>query len=192
MPASSKNSSAPAATGCEIFGRFYHDVPRRAVFISTVNELTLTDITGNRRYLPIELAAPVDVAAIERDCDQLWAEGKHLLADAAQWWLPPNIATIAAEEAADYLVEDPWYAPLADWADRHNGHGFTIAQALRGACLVTEIGAQSKASQGRAADCLRLAGYRKQRDRSGPHGRRRQPMLWFLEEIDELRQEVSA
>jgi predicted P-loop ATPase len=161
----------------EVFGRFYRDVPRRAVFISTVNELELTDTTGNRRYQPIELARPVDVAAIERDRDQLWAEGKHLFQSGAEWWLPPRIAAIAAEEAADFLAEDPWYAPLADWADR-SLLPFPIAEALSSSGL-KEIKAQSKADQGRAAACLRRAGYDKRRDREGSRVGRPQPMLWF-------------
>jgi predicted P-loop ATPase len=162
----------------EVYGRLTRDVPRRCTFISTVNELCLSDITGNRRYEPVEVDRPVNVARLKADRDLLWAEGRGLLLGGAQWWLPPNIARIAAEEAADFLDDDPWYAALADWAPRQKG-GFPLVKALREALGLAEAGAQSKSAQGRAANCLRLAGFRRERDRSG-NGRlhRRQPMLW--------------
>jgi len=48
---------------------------RRCIFFGTTNEVHfLTDETGNRRFLPIVITQ-VDVAAIERDRVQLWAEG---------------------------------------------------------------------------------------------------------------------
>ena len=57
------------------YGRIVQDHPRRCVFIGTVNEGGyLKDSTGARRFWPLELADRVDVARIEADRDQLWAE----------------------------------------------------------------------------------------------------------------------
>ncbi|HGJ5881037.1 MAG TPA: VapE domain-containing protein, partial [Arsenophonus nasoniae] len=60
--------------------------PRRLIFIGTTNKQEiLTDCTGNRRYLPLN-SGQVNCSAIERDRDQLWAEGLVLFkANGIMW-----------------------------------------------------------------------------------------------------------
>ena len=59
------------------YGRFIVTRPRHCVFIGTSNGGVgagyLTDPTGARRFWPVR-AGQIDVEAIERDRDQLWAE----------------------------------------------------------------------------------------------------------------------
>jgi predicted P-loop ATPase len=67
--------------------------PRQCIFICTVNgSAYLKENTGGSRFWPIPCAG-VDVAAIERDRDQLWAEASARFNAGEQWWLDP------AEEA---------------------------------------------------------------------------------------------
>ncbi|MBY0468578.1 MAG: hypothetical protein K2Q07_06330, partial [Burkholderiaceae bacterium] len=50
---------------------------RRLVLVGTTNETEfLDDPTGERRWLPV-MTGDVDVEALQRDCEQLWAEGVH-------------------------------------------------------------------------------------------------------------------
>ena len=66
------------------YGRNRVDRPRRCIFVATTNEDTyLRDTTGNRRFWPVRLQGVIpsadgkkmiDLAGIERDRDQLWAE----------------------------------------------------------------------------------------------------------------------
>jgi predicted P-loop ATPase len=65
------------------YARSRVDRPRRCIFIATTNEETyLRDTTGNRRFWPVRLHGVVpcgdlmmiDLAGVERDRDQLWAE----------------------------------------------------------------------------------------------------------------------
>lgn len=81
-------------------------MPRRLIFIGTTNEDEfLSDSTGNRRWLPINVEA-VDVEAIERDRDQLWAEGAALfLADGVAFC---DAETLAETKHADFEIQDPW------------------------------------------------------------------------------------
>jgi predicted P-loop ATPase len=71
------------------YGRLNADHPRQCVFCATANELEFLDVTGNRRCWPIPLDRAADIAAIERDRAQLWAEAVHLYRQGYKWWLSP-------------------------------------------------------------------------------------------------------
>jgi hypothetical protein len=69
------------------YQEFKSNYPRRVVFIGTSNEhRILTDTTGNRRWLPVQVVRPTDPAAIARDRVQLWAEGRALFQEHGVMW----------------------------------------------------------------------------------------------------------
>lgn len=96
------------------YGRSVIALPRRCVFVGTVNEGGyLRDPTGNRRYWPLEVGGPdgeeeVDVAAIIRDRDQLWAEAVSLYRAGVSEELDRELWDIAKERALAETTEDPW------------------------------------------------------------------------------------
>ncbi|RTL62119.1 MAG: hypothetical protein EKK42_32855 [Pseudonocardiaceae bacterium] len=91
------------------YDRLIQDVPRRCVFIGTTNEGGfLKDATGARRFWPLELREPVDIAAIERDRNQMWAEAAALEATRESDVLPKKLWAVAAERQARQTSEDPW------------------------------------------------------------------------------------
>jgi len=58
------------------YGRLHRDMPRRSIFIGTFNPdgtPYLMDQTGNRRFHPVTVGK-IDLAGVQRDRDQLWAE----------------------------------------------------------------------------------------------------------------------
>jgi putative DNA primase/helicase len=116
------------------YDRMTSDWPRQCVFMGSSNDLDFIDPTGNRRFWPVEVAGPIDVAPIERDRDQLWAEAVHMFEAGFQWWLPPDIEKIAGEEQERFREEDIWCTELETWA---KGQGadttFTLAEAMSGA-----------------------------------------------------------
>ena len=68
------------------FKAYYSDLPRIASFIGTSNEKSLlTDETGSRRFLCIEVEKPIDCSPI--DYLQLYAQLKHELEAGKRYWL---------------------------------------------------------------------------------------------------------
>jgi hypothetical protein len=100
------------------YGRSRVDRPRRCVlFATTNNETYLKSQTGNRRFWPIKCGR-IDLEALKRDRDQLWAEagtieeqGIPLVLDRALW----ADAGALQSERLDY---DPWDDKLAELETR--------------------------------------------------------------------------
>ena len=68
------------------FKAYYSDLPRIASFIGTSNEKSLlTDETGSRRFLCIEVEKPIDCSPI--DYPQLYAQLKFELESGKRYWL---------------------------------------------------------------------------------------------------------
>jgi len=92
----------------QAYARATEDRPRQCVFIGTSNNLELLSESGNRRFWPVPLAAPVNVAKIVEDRDQLWAEAVHLYRSGFEWWLPPKLELLAGLVQAAFVEADPW------------------------------------------------------------------------------------
>jgi predicted P-loop ATPase len=175
------------------YDRLTNDWPRTCFFAATANSLEFPDVTGNRRYWPFCLAKKVDVAALERDRNQLWAEAVLWYRDGHQWWLPPNLETIAALEQESYVEEDIWDGRILEWiehrAPRIDPSGprddsnpvapFTLSALLIGLGFDPDPSADkkriSKADEMRAARRLKFLGWERDPHRSRAAGRAR---LW--------------
>jgi predicted P-loop ATPase len=143
-----------------------HDVSykRRTFFIGTTNETTfLSDRTGNRRWLPIEVGK-VEIAAIKRDCYQLWAEARdtyHL--HGIQWQIAQELAK---ERHQQYLILEPWEEPIREWIERNgpsNLDRITTNEALID-CLQFDVRHITKGEQMRMANVFKVIGLVQKRD----------------------------
>lgn len=63
--------------------------PRCTVFAGTANELNLTDLTGNRRFMPMKVTGIDLVKLAGIDLQQVYAQAYNSVADNNEpWWLP--------------------------------------------------------------------------------------------------------
>ena len=69
------------------YARHTEDVPRLASFIATTNMAdVLTDPTGSRRFIGIQVTGDIDVSA-KPNHQQLYAQALHELSNGARYWL---------------------------------------------------------------------------------------------------------
>jgi hypothetical protein len=100
------------------YGRRTIHVPRSNVFAGSVNDATpFTDETGSRRFWPVRCGA-IDVKALARDRDQLWAEALHRYKDNHVWWLDTDeLNRLASEEQEARYEPGVWDEVILDWLE---------------------------------------------------------------------------
>jgi predicted P-loop ATPase len=95
------------------YARNRTDRPRQTILIGTTNnDKYLRDQTGNRRFLPVKTGR-IDLDALRRDRDQLWAEAATMEAAGESIDLRKELWAAAAIEQEARMVEDPWMEILA-------------------------------------------------------------------------------
>lgn len=106
------------------FKEFKTTFPRRLVFIGTTNQGEfLADETGNRRWLPVEVHG-VDVPGIERDRNQLWAEGLAMfMLDGIAW---SDAERLGRHVHAKHMITDPWEGTIQEWLDGQSAEFYKL------------------------------------------------------------------
>ncbi|WP_052699359.1 virulence-associated E family protein [Hyphomicrobium sp. 99] len=138
------------------YGRHIIECPRECIFVGTTNaETYLNDETGARRFWPIR-AGSIDVAAIRRDRDQLWAEALFRYERGDPWWLTGEAASQAALEQEERYADDPWEPRLRGYLERRNE--VSVSEILTDG-LAIEVGRQGQAERNRVARCLKRFGW---------------------------------
>jgi predicted P-loop ATPase len=158
------------------YGHRLVHVARQCVFIATTNSDTwLKDETGGRRFWPVQCRR-IDLSALQRDRDQLWAEALARYRAGVPWWLEDaEVIQKATEEQRGRYLEDVWQDKVRHYAEEES----TLPpSAPRGSASVAEIlqrlgvetARQDQAAANRVARCLKVAGWK--RKYVGPRGAR--------------------
>jgi len=110
------------------YERYVVEVPRQCVFAGSVNpETYLRDETGNRRFWPVRCGT-IDLNALRRDRDQLWAEAVARFNAGAIWWIDDPVLNTAAHVEQDARYQsDAWDARIDRWLvfeRRRANHGY--------------------------------------------------------------------
>jgi hypothetical protein len=96
------------------YGRRRIDAPRRGILIGTTNEDNyLQSQTGNRRFWPVETGT-IDIEALRRDRDQLWAEAAEVEATGIELVLSKELWGDAGAAQDERRLHDPWDDLLAN------------------------------------------------------------------------------
>jgi len=148
------------------YGHVTQNYPRQTVFAGTVNgNEYLSDETGNRRFWPLQMidGALVDVAGLERDRGQLWAEALHLYRSGTAWWFDEGESvTLSAQQAAARSV-DIDETRVVDWLRGQEGP--VTAGGVAATLFADAPG--NKSTSMRVARYLQAAGWRPVRRVSG-------------------------
>jgi predicted P-loop ATPase len=173
------------------YGKRLVDLPRQCVFAGSVNPEGgyLKDPTGGRRFWPV-VCSTIDLEALQRDRDQLWAEARDRFRRGEPWWLESReLDALAAEEQADRYQGDAWDEPIqayleneVDWLENGYGerkpfrrprptplHDVSVAEVMERA-LGIEKARWTQADQNRVVRSLVSMGFKLCRARKGGHG----------------------
>jgi hypothetical protein len=140
----------------------YHSVdqPRRCVFIGTTNERNyLKDPTGNRRFWPVATGR-IDLEALARDRDQLWAEAVAVEAAGEPLFLSPAVAAEIDALQEDRRDEEPWLDHLARiQGEIGNGEQRIATSEILWKYLSIPTGKETKSDTYRVRDAMRRLGW---------------------------------
>jgi putative DNA primase/helicase len=96
------------------YGRALVARKRRDILIGTTNDPQyLQDPTGNRRFWPFT-PGDIDIEAVRRDRDQLWAEAAAAEATGEALIIPEGLWSAIEERQASRRIGDPWEDLLGD------------------------------------------------------------------------------
>jgi predicted P-loop ATPase len=141
------------------YGRRSQDFDRQCVFIGTTNSNQyLEDETGGRRFWPVP-CGKIDIQAIHRDRDQLWAEAVVRFSAGERWWLNPEIEALAAAEQEGRRVPDAWEQVIADWLVLNPKKEPTV-QALLSDAIRKQPDTWTRADTTRVGQCMHALGWK--------------------------------
>jgi len=139
------------------YGRVEVSEPRRCIFAGSTNRADyLRDETGNRRFWPVP-TPHLDLDALKRDRDQLWAEAVAAFRADEPWWLSGEAEQQAQEVQAERHQDDPWEAEILN----HTlGREETCTKEIL-KCLGFEPGEMGTRDTMRVAGLLQRLGFEK-------------------------------
>lgn len=144
------------------YGRIVEEFPRRCVFVGTTNDDTpLRDTHGSRRYWPVTVGR-VDVASIERERDQLFAEALEAYRSGERWWFTDADQDMANREAELFVEADLWQEYIREWWERLDTkpETITLMEIARRALLLDPNNFSTGTAQ-RIGRALRHLGFKK-------------------------------
>ena len=147
------------------YGRGEVHEPRQSVFIGTTNEANyLRDETGSRRFWPVRTGA-IDIEALTRDRDQLFAEAFVRYQRDEKWWPEGEFeARVMRLEQEERFEADPWEEPIAEFLkDRDR----TIMTEVAMAGVGLTVGLLGTMHKRRITAVLRRLGWTQQRGAQG-------------------------
>lgn len=105
------------------YGRYTEKHPRQCIIVGSTNAETgfLRDITGNRRFWPINVNGqaeknPWNIS--DEDVKQIWAEAKHYYEEGEELIMSKEAERMARRAQKDAMEEDPRQHMVEDYLDK--------------------------------------------------------------------------
>jgi hypothetical protein len=142
------------------YGRKEVIEPRQCVFVGTTNrDAYLRDETGGRRFWPVKVGK-INIDALSRDRDQLFAEAVFLFRGEAPWWPDAEFErTHMAPEQANRYEADCWEESVREYIGTQSK--VTVGMVAKEG-LYIETSRIGTADQRRITACLERLGWRRQ------------------------------
>jgi len=143
------------------FGRREVIEPRQCTFIGTTNRETyLKDETGGRRFWPVKTGT-INIEALARDLDHLFAEAVHLYQADTPWWPDRDFERehIQPQQSARY-ESDSWEEQIGEYLT--SGKRVTVGEVARNALFI-ETQRVGTADQRRITAALERLGWKRER-----------------------------
>lgn len=103
------------------YDKFVTDIPRSFVLVGTMNPTGdnqyIHDVTGARRFWPIECPANIKLDKLREERDQLFAEAMKEYRQQKPWWFTDkeDRVLMVKEVQRQRQAEDPWYETIYDY-----------------------------------------------------------------------------
>jgi len=144
------------------YREFTTSYPRRIFLIGTTNESNfLSDDTGNRRWLPINVGT-VSVEEIKKNCLQLWAEARNKFIESGIEFRA--VEKLSKDEHSKYVIVDPWANSIQEWLSLNRIKEITTHSILKECLEFSDRNIDRKAEM-RAGKALRYLGFEKKQKR---------------------------
>ena len=151
------------------WGRHANDFPRQCIFAGTVNPTGgyLDDPTGGQRFWPVACER-VDIDALWRDREQLWAESVHRFKLGERWHIEPahdaDLLALAKDMQADRQHDEPWSPLIVKFLD----HDIFVKRDVSLHEIMQEIGIPrdrwDQRTQARVGNYLQKRGWERYRE----------------------------
>lgn len=140
------------------YGRREVVEPRQGVFIGTTNkDAYLRDETGGRRFWPL-VCGTINLDALARDRDQIFAEAVHLFHTGERWWPDKDFENNHIKPQQDSRFEpDIWEDAIATYLATKSQ--VTVSDVAHSALGVDKLARVSRADQNRITGVMRNLGW---------------------------------
>jgi hypothetical protein len=109
-------------------------LPRRCIFGASANTKEMfNDPTGARRFAVLDIgSSKIDVAWVEANRDQLWAEAAQLYRDGMKWWFDESETLLQSEANNNYVMTHAWDDAITEFIfDKSRFSSQDVLAALR-------------------------------------------------------------
>jgi putative DNA primase/helicase len=150
------------------YGRREIRCPRQLVFAGTTNEWAWNkDLTGGRRFWPVEITQEIDTDGLQGVREQLFAEALHRWKAGERYWpTADEQRDLFDPEQLKREAEDSFFDPVHDWIEDLSRAEFTLHDVMADA-LKLDAGRQTRDVATRVGLLLKKMGCRRVERRNG-------------------------